>query len=363
MIKNKDFKLFTFIIILIPVLIIGCSDGNVIKRINGGGGSGTIITTSTISQTISEQSILQSAYVKSVLSTLYNPDSIAENGAIGRNKNGFSDVAAQRGAVFIILRGIAENNQNTIDKGIKAIEYGFQFQEADGHFSNGHGLTALEAISADAFFIQAVGHAALAVKQSPYNDVFSPRFNALSDEIGLSLNWLNQNKNELISQDNGVPNRLLFDANAFILNGIFLNRNDLIAIGKKFANAALDLQRDDGVFIENNGHDSSYQATSILNLEFLWLYTDDTQLKNRAYTSLNKAVEWEKTRINAETGEVSVEGNTRTGSCQELFLGECKMVSYPEVINALIYWYAIANDGNARILAYKAMNYALTYLV
>jgi len=316
------------------------------------------------SSQLQEITLLRNTTVKQVFDTIYDPRIIATNGAIGRNQKGFSDIASQRGATGVILRGIADRDTAMIDKGIAAIEYGFQFQEPAGNFKNAHGLTSLQAISADAFFLQAVGHAALVVQASEYAGQFSSRFVILKPKIDKALNWLASDKgrSELKRQDRNAPNRLVFDALAYTLNGIFLARNDLQGFGDDFITLALARQRADGVFLEGGGHDSSYQATNILNLEGYWLWSNNANLRSKIFSALKTAAAWEKTRINPATGIVSIEGNTRTGSCQEQFFGKCKDINYPEVITSLIYWSVISDDPEAATLALKSLEYATTHL-
>lgn len=310
---------------------------------------------------LKEVDLIKDPTVKKVLDTIYDSRGIAEDGAYGRNKEEFSDVAAQRGAKFVILRGISDKDTLTIDKGIKALEYGFQFQESAGNFKNSFGLSPLEAISADAFFLQAVGHAALAIQDSEYSNEFSPRFDALKLNLTLAMDWLAlpESQAELKRQDGHAPNRLVFDADAYTLNGIYLVRQDLQDIGDEFVQLALDSQRDDGVFPEKGGHDSSYQATTILMLEPYWLWTLNTNLKARIFNALEKGSIWEKTRIDPDTGEVSIEGNTRTGSCQEEFLGKCKGVSHGGVVVSMAYWSVIGDDEEAADLANKVLDFYL----
>jgi hypothetical protein len=307
-----------------------------------------------------EIDVLQDPTVKQIMAILYDPTGIAEDGSVGRNQAGFSDVANQRDALPIILRGVAENNPEMIDHGIKAIEYGFRFQEQSGNFKNELGLSPLQAISGDAFFLQAVGHAALAVKSSPYLNQFSNRFTALKPQIEQALNWLSSTEaiTELKRQDRNAPNRLVFDALAYTLNGIYLERNDLQTLGDEFVIMALGAQRPDGVFLEGGGHDSSYQATNILNLEWYVLWSKNNQLRTEILPALESAVAWEKDQIDPNTGRISTEGNTRTGACQEQLFDKCKDVNYREVIMSLAYWSVMADDSKAQTLARKVLEYA-----
>jgi len=312
---------------------------------------------------INELNVIVDSTVKAILDSVYKPEGIAQDGSIGLNQKGFLTVAFQRNGALVILRGIANSDPAMIDKGIKALEYGFQFQDESGNFKNEGGYTPLEAISADAFFMQAVGHAALAVKESQYSSQFFPRFVALKSQIIKSMTWLARSDSqlELARQDQYTTNRLLFDALAYTLNGISLENNDLQKIGDQFVQLALDSQQKNGVFPEKGGYDSSYQAVSILNLDWYWLWTQNDKLKGDIFDALKKAAQWEKKRIDKKTGEVDTDGNTRTGSCQETgSSGKCKEVSYTEVALSLAYWSVIGDDQQAANLASLVMQYRLT---
>ena len=68
-------------------------------------------------------------------------------------------------------------------------------------------------------------------------------------------------------------------------------------------------------------------------------------------------MDWEQTRIKP-TGEVEVEGNTRTGVGKERSKsGVPKQVNYGEVSQTLWYYGALHNDPSAIALALKVEEY------
>ena len=304
---------------------------------------------------------LRTPTLKSIIDALYHGGQIAADGAVEANQKEFEAVAHQRGGTGVILRGIANRDTALIEKGVKALEYGFQFQEPAGNFKNNLGLSAKEAISSDAFFMAVVGDVALLIRDSEYASEFLPRFNALKPKIEKAVSWLAQTENqaELKRQDGQTPNRLIFDALAYSLNGTYLGRKDFERIGDDFVNTALAVQRSDGVIPEKGGHDSSYQAVSILNLATYWFWTGNSSMKLKIYNAMEKAAAWEKTRVNPTSGVISEEGNTRTGSgCKEVGpSGKCKDINYPEVSLAFAFWAAIGNDSESGVLATKILDY------
>ncbi len=119
----------------------------------------------------------------------------------------------------------------------------------------------------------------------------------------------------------------------------------------------MNTQQDNGVFLEHGGYDSSYQAVNILNLMLAYMNIGDSpSLKNKLYTAVQKGVEWELSKIKSD-GEVSVEGNTRTGKKQEKLFGKYKEVNYAEVALALYYWGGISGDVQSIIKADRVVAY------
>lgn len=287
---------------------------------------------------------------------------IKPGGAVGRNEKKFTDVAAQREAIWAIRLGIATGNRDLIRRAIEALEYAFQHQDPKGYFRNSLGVNAKTAIGADAFFLHAFGHIYLLLSRSSYRDEVLPQLNSLESKLRLAMTWLKENETELYRQDSKTPNRLAFDGLAFLLNGVAFNETGWIETGKAFLKRALQGQRADGVFVEHGGHDSSYQAVSLLNLEIAWFYLNDANdapFRGQIYRAIEKGIQWEKARI-LPTGEVRVEGNTRTGLGQEKFFGKEKDVNYAEVALSLFYWSQIGDDAEAAGLADKVINYALS---
>ena len=90
---------------------------------------------------------------------------IAPDGAVGRNVAGFSDVAAQRDAVWTMLHGFATGNTADLAASVAAMRYGFQHQAADGSFVNTI-ADAATSLSDDTFFLQS----------------FAPRLSRLPDQ-------------------------------------------------------------------------------------------------------------------------------------------------------------------------------------
>ncbi|MFH0793433.1 MAG: hypothetical protein V2A74_05310 [bacterium] len=307
----------------------------------------------------SEIDILRTTEFTKFLDLTVNPRFIDETGAASRNIGGFKELSAQRVAPKMIARGIADNDAALVERGVRGIEYGFEQQNPDGSFRNGLGVAIddPDALEANTFFLQGVGHGYLLVSQSQFKDQFLPRLDALKPKIAKALDWLSPRKETLRQKAMDAPNRLVFDGLAFKLNGIVLSNAAFQETGDWFVGEYLKSQRPDGVFVEHEGHDSSYQAAGMLKLQVYGIYCDDPALKSRINAAIHKGIAWEKTRIN-DSGEVSVEGNTRTGKRREKFAGEYKVVSYPEVVECFLYYAKMNGDRQSDVLARRIVDYA-----
>lgn len=291
-----------------------------------------------------------------------------ERGAIGRNKDGYVGVALQRGALDVLVLGLATNDEGHIRKALQAFRYGFDHQEADGkfpvegsRFGMGDPGIGGEASSA-AFFLSSVGVGYRLVLESDFAALAEQDLAAIRPKLESAMAWLDAHQGALRENDREAPNRLVFDALAFTANGHVLHDPTLQQAGERFLDAALALQRSDGVFVEKGGHDSSYQAIALMLLQPYWLLTQGSPTGERVLDAIERGMAWEQSRI-LPSGEVSVEGNTRTGLGQEQFLGNVKDVSYTGVVTALTWWAGISNDSAsrqlaARVLAYGEQHYA-----
>ncbi len=281
-----------------------------------------------------------------------------DDGAVGRNRKRFSDVAAQRDVIWLLLKAVAERDASALDKVVRAMEYAFRFQAADGHFENSLGYDPLRAMTADAFFLQAFGHVYLLLEQEPLAAAYLPRLQRLRARQRKAIDWLRNHRDVLLRQDARAPNRLAFDGLAFLANGKILRDPELKKIGAEFIRANLRNQRSDGVFIEHGGADSSYQAVNALVLEAAWFYLEDVPLKQQVSEAIQKGLAWEETHIE-DSGRIMVNGNTRTGLGQEKLFGKVKDVNYPEVALSLFYWAGLGGMELAEQSAAAVTSYAM----
>lgn len=285
---------------------------------------------------------------------------INQHGAMSRNLTSFSDVAAQRDALWVLRNGILAQDQAVVAKAVLALEYAFEYQTSEGNFSNGRGVSARTAVGVDAFYLYALGYAYQLLGADGRFPTSYQRLDAHRSSWQKAISWLANNSAELYRQDKHTPNRLLFDAMAFSFANHAMPDANLKKLGRTYLQRALYAQRDDGAFIEKGGHDSSYQAVCLLNLSWLALYSEDSQEKVEIQQAMTKGAAWLAARISAK-GEVSKRGNTRTGSGQEIQSGKEKDINYPEVALSLYYASELLNQPEYADKADKVVAFALAY--
>lgn len=266
-------------------------------------------------------------------------------GGLSRNRKKYVSVAFQRDALWTLRKGLLEKNPDDIKLALQAYAYSFEFLTDEGYFKNGLGLSPIETLNADAFFLASVFHAYNLLDQTGHRDICERILDPLKPNMQRSLDWLKKNRQELHRQDHQTPNRLFFDATAFLLGGKLLNDNEALRIGKEFLNNGLAMQQPNGMFLEHGGGDSSYQAVCLVNLSILWFHISNESDRERIYKSLEKGMQWEAQKI-ADSGKVSAEGNSRTGLGQEKFLGKVKEINYAEVALACYYWANISGESH-----------------
>lgn len=293
---------------------------------------------------------------RSLLAYRAGDSTIASDGAVERNISAYQEVSFQRGALWLLARGVVESREAYVDESVRAMEYAFRKQNADGSFTNTLGMTPVQDAEGISFFMQSFARTHDLVGNTTYRARYLPRLAALTPRAQTTMNWLASNKPALLQQANYAPNRLFFDATTFILNGKLLGNSKLTAIGNEFVARGLQAQRADGSFIEGGGYDSSYQATSIGVLTVLLPNIADATLKQQVLAAIQKAIAWEKGRI-LPTGEVMVDGNARTGLGQEAFMGKIKDVNYAEAAVAMIFGGQVIGDPKATDLGKQVATY------
>lgn len=280
-----------------------------------------------------------------------------EQGFVGfhRRDGKWYEAGMQRGGCRMLIGAVVTGDEERADAAWRAIDVTFAHQVEDGGFLSNpkpgaeHPATKAERVETAYFFLQELGRAILVVQASPMEGHFHDRIEALEPKLRRATAFLQSGFDTILFKCGHTANRLLIAAKAFGLCGVVLDDDALKASSGKLVAAALKRRDADGVFIERGGRDTSYNAVSLLMGQVLLFYLPNPDLD----AALVKTMAWERTRIK-ETGEVEIEGNTRTGVGRESGIsGHPKEVNYPEVAQALCYFGMIYDDPSAIKLAEK----------
>jgi len=269
------------------------------------------------------------------------------------NQGHWTGVAFQRVAMPLFWVGAAENNQEKIDGAWRAVDAAFAHQNADGSFASGAG-SAMQPTDI-AFWLEALGHALVVLQESPLASANASRTRETLPKIATSAAWLQQpdHFSVLVRGDHLSVNRMFTDANAFATCGLLLGNRTYVETARQLRTSALASQTSQGVFLENGGFDSSYQAVSLLHASYLQLCMPDSELLSALQSGLNRELE----AVNSD-GTIDVSQNTRTGRGQEQIFGHAKQVDQRSVILALFYCGILLGRSDAIDAAKRVVQHA-----
>jgi len=268
------------------------------------------------------------------------------DGAVGINKSKYMSVGIQRRSSELTTYAILTKNVNLMETAIRIIEYAFAHQQLDGSFQDYTPKISQGGRASNvAFFYHDLGHSLLLLQSSQWFQKSEEtanlrvRLNNLKTSANTSLTWLMAQEEALMNNDKDTTNRLFFDADAYYLVGKALGRPDAVAMGKRFAQAALQQQTETGIFLEKGGYDSSYQGVSLRTALLLYvnLQTDDVFLKRNLWNAITRGMNLELAHM-SPTGQVSTERNTRVYFGGETYLGKEKRFDYLNLVFAINYY-------------------------
>jgi hypothetical protein len=245
----------------------------------------------------------------------------------------------QRAGARHLLGGVIAGDRERVEAAWRSVDTAFAHQVDDGGFLSrqrpgGSAIDLPSRVETAYFYLQALAHALLVLRESPLEPDFHARIEALKPRMSRAADFILANRDGIVAKVGHTANRLFIAAKALGLTGVLLDREDLREASRDLASKALFRRDADGVFVERGGRDSSYNAVSILMAQHLILHLPMPDVA----AAMGPAVSWQLTRI-APNGDVSVEGNTRTGLGQEKDRSGTgiKKVNTREVALALIY--------------------------
>lgn len=272
--------------------------------------------------------------------TVSKPD---ERGFIGfhQREGQWHQAGYQRGGARHFLGGVIAGDVERMEDGWRSIEATFDRQLDNGDFKAVPRPWEDEPQSFDSrvetnyFYLQALTHGLLVLRDSPHAHLFEERVEALKPKVVLAAEFIMSGREGIVDKVGHTANRVFIAAKALGLTGVYVGNEGFIDEARRLISIALELRDDAGVFIEAGGRDSSYNAVSMLFAQILAIYLPDPELD----MALERAADWQLTRITL-TGEVLAAGNTRTGPNGELTQGGTggpKSINTREVGLAMIY--------------------------
>ena len=284
------------------------------------------------------------------------------DGAMGRNRRGYFHVRFQLGLHHWADAAIANRDEYAANRFLSALGFGLAHETPVGTFelavpkslSRLPQSSAADRASGTAFFLSSAGSGVLALQQSAWfqsaPDLAAARTSLDADKVKLqlALGRLKRDQALLRAADARAPNRLLFDALAFVSLGLVLHDEDAIRSGREYQHNALAQQSPKGFFVEGGGYDSSYNGVALaIGYRLLLMQPDDQVLAN----ALHRALLWQRSRITSD-GSILTQGNTRVSADSgERFLGREKQVDVPHCIEAFELAYVALADPQWRIVA------------
>ncbi|MBM3873487.1 MAG: hypothetical protein FJ382_07075 [Verrucomicrobia bacterium] len=276
------------------------------------------------------------------------------NGLSGSNRlaGRWLEAGPQRGSCRGVIAGVVLDDLALAEDAWRGIEVAFAHQRDDGGFvanlrPNGKSARPFgAAVETAFFFLQEMGRAVLVIRQSPHEPVFRERLAALEPKLRRAGRFILSGYDTIIDNSSKAVNRIFIAAKAFGLCGRVLRDEEVLAAAHRLVAHGLTLRDAQGIFIENGGRDSSYNAVSILFGQVLALHVPIPEFE----AALPAAVAWQISRIRPD-GSIEVEGNSRTGVGKEKsYFGDPKTVNHGEIVQALTL-YGIVHGDRAALAA------------
>jgi len=268
-----------------------------------------------------------------------------------QNHSGKWYIEEQREGWHAIAAGIAQQNTDAIDRGLKILNWGWQQQEGNGGFDCG---PVGKSFHSTAFFVEASAHACLLLENSPYAAQYQSQVDAMKPKLVKAAHWMIDNEDEGKKYNKPYTHRRYMVADALGETGVLCDDRGLIDHSKEYVRDGLRMQDPSGYNPEKGGFDVSYNAGGLFFAEEYYTMVAKGELKDELYKMLAKGVAWEASKVRAD-GSVDTGGSTRVdGANSEISPnGVKKKLAVGEVYESFAYWAAISGDKSYEDLADK----------
>jgi hypothetical protein len=274
------------------------------------------------------------------------PAQVAPDGACGvnvawdRTHRGKWFIEEQHRCFDAVAAGVAHNDVETIERGLRVIEWGFRQQQSDGSFDcpdNYHSTS---------FFLEAAAHSVLFLQASPYADRYKDRLDALKPAIALTAHWMTLPSVAVKGDRFNEPfaHRCFLVAAAIGEAGVVVQDPALIKHSVQYIQRGIARQDPSGYNPEKNGYDTSYHAIGLRLALTYYELVADSQTRGPLLKMIEKGVNWLRSRIRPDSS-IDSTGNTRTGDHPELGrVGTPKTLNYLDVFIVFAYYGQVIGD-------------------
>ncbi|MGK7878194.1 MAG: hypothetical protein AB4426_34280 [Xenococcaceae cyanobacterium] len=273
-----------------------------------------------------------------------------------RNQTGEWYIEAQRAGEVAVIGGLIKNDLAAIEAGFKMFDWGFARQAVDGSFQR-----TGDRFHSTSLFVQAVAHTLLVIQQSPQAKEYADKVAHYTPLVHRAARWMIQPEvwRRGIKHNQPFTHRRYLVAAALGLTGKLAGDRELIDYARQSIEEGLSLQRPDGVNPERGGHDSSYQMAGVIYAARWVTYLPDDPLTPRVIEMIEGALAWEESRI-LPSGEISSQGNTRTGGQESVRIGQVKKINQREVLRGFAYWASVTGNPRWIVIANKIVQFYYT---
>lgn len=269
---------------------------------------------------------LDATYERSALltSTFYsNPDvllkQVERSGAMGVNRDweasaskGDWYIEEQRFADTVIGAGVNRNRSDLIDAGLRAIEWGFARQAADGSFP------CKDNYLSSSYFVAATAHALWLLDATGYGQPFSARIQAIRPRLQNAATWLATARNApaISAKLDAYGSRYFVTGYALAATARITGDNALASAGEETIRRGIARQHATGYFYELGGFDASFHAEALVYLLRHFDHAATADMRRSSEPAIRLALDWLASRVSPR-GIVQTAGNTRSGVGQE----------------------------------------------
>jgi len=264
---------------------------------------------------------------------------VASDGAMGINqaweahKIDHWRIEEARTADALMSGGITQHNGDYIEAALRAFDWGFAHQAADGSFAGTN-----DAFHSTSFFIEAAARSLYCLSVSPYAKAYAKELDRDRANIHSAALWFTNDEmwNAGVVGNEPYGHRRFLVPAALCFAALYTGDMSLLDKARPLLEKGLSLQAAEGYNPEKGGYDTNYNSLGLL-LAMRWaMNLPDDPITPRVNQMIERGMQWEASKI-LPTGEISSEGNTRTGVGLEKTLdGKPKIMQKTSTLRAFV---------------------------